>query len=87
MSIEDNMNVVGMVIRAWLDNWSPVTPPNHGIEAEQVVILKSTEDIVAEISDMVDATTGDVALMMAEAGFGIWFRADGRHGWAMTPRR
>lgn len=42
---------------------------------------------MAELSDMVDATTGDVALMMAEAGFSILFRADGRHGWAMTPRR
>lgn len=87
MSMENEVNVVEMVVRAWLDNWRPASAPNHGIEAEQVVILKSTEDIVAELSDMVDATTGDVALMMAEAGFSILFRADGRHGWAMTPRR
>lgn len=90
MNMENNINVVGMVIRAYLNNWRPApTPPNphQSIDAEQVIILKSTEDIVAELSDMVDATTGDVALMMAEAGFSIWFRADGRHGWAMTPRR
>lgn len=86
--MENNINVVGMVIRAYLNNWRPVpTPPNQSVDAEQVIVLKSTEDIVAELSDMVDATTGDVALMMAEAGFSILFRADGRHGWAMTPRR
>lgn len=86
--MENNINVVGMVIKAYLNNWKPVLPPpNQSIDAEQVIILKSTEDIVAELSDMVDATTGDVALMMAEAGFNILFRADGRHGWAMTPRR
>lgn len=85
--MENKVDVVGMVIRAWLDNWIPATAPNQSVNAEQVVILKSTEDIVAELSDMVDATTGDVALMMAEAGFSILFRADGRHGWAMTPRR
>jgi len=86
--MENDVNIVGMVISAWLENWMPAdTPPSQSAETDSIVILKTSEDIVADLSDMIDATTGDVALMMAAAGYSIRFRPDGRHGWAMSPRR
>ena len=59
--------------------------PPHA-ENGRGVQLKTTEEIVDELSDMVETDTTTVATLMAEAGHSIRFDQDGRHGWALSPR-
>lgn len=77
--------LVSKVLTAWLENWQPAPPAET--ENARGVTLKTTEDIVLELSDMVDTDATAVAQMMDAAGYAIIYRHDGRHGWAMSPRQ
>ncbi len=77
--------LVSKVLTAWLGNWQPAPPTET--ENTRGVTLKTTEDIVLELSDMVDTDAGTVAQMMDAAGYRIIYRIDGRHGWAMSLRQ
>ena len=77
---ESELNPVVMALASYLENFEPA---QDGMD----VLLKTTEAIERELQDMVEPEPGEVATLMAQAGYSIVYRPDGRHGWAMRARR
>ena len=69
------------ILTAWLSQWQPAEEPYP-----EEVRVKTSEDIVAELADMVDLSIVDVAKLMQALGFKPVYLRDGRHGWAMIRR-
>ena len=85
MEEKDKMiHPVAMAMNAYLTNWLPVPSPISVVS--EGVTLKTTEAIIRDLDDMVDATPQDVAAIMIQAGYSMVYLHNGRHGWAMRPR-
>lgn len=82
---EQGLDVVALTLRAWLQNFEE--PSSTPTAENSRLVLRTTEDIVTELADMVEAAPETIAQMMAQAGHTILFREDGRHGWALIPKR
>ena len=81
MNKEGNeLNPVAMALAAYLQNYEPA---QDGMD----MLLKTTEAIERDLQDMAEPQPGEVAAMMAQAGYSIIYQPDGRHGWAMRARR
>ncbi len=66
------------VIEGYLKGWAPAEKFERG------VFLKTTQDIVDDLQDMVDIDTTVVAYAMTLLGFKAYFsHDDGPHGWMM----
>ena len=77
------LHPVAVAMSAYLTNWLPVPPPISVVP--EGVALKTTEDIIRDLDDMVDATPQDVAALMIMAGYCMVYLPNGRHGWVMRP--
>lgn len=78
---DGEISPVMAVMGAYLTQFEPVE------EAGEGVLLKTTEQIEAEIQDMTQPQEGEVAKLMLDSGFKIIYVPGGRHGWAMRYRR
>ncbi len=70
------------ILEAWLRQWEPTEDHLH-----PEVKIKTSEDIVMELADMVDLSIIDVAKLMQVLGLKPVYLRDGRHGWAMRRRQ
>ena len=50
------------------------------------VELKTTDDIINDLSAMCDLESNDVATLLINTGFKTYHDADGRHGWMLVRR-
>lgn len=50
------------------------------------VELKTTDDIINDLSAMCDLEPNDVATLLINTGFKTYHDADGRHGWMLVRR-
>lgn len=50
------------------------------------VELKTTDDIINDLSSMCELTPNDVASLLVNTGFKTYHDADGRHGWLLWRR-
>ena len=50
------------------------------------VELKTTDDIINDLSAMCELTPNDVATLLVNSGFKTYHDADGRHGWMLVRR-
>ncbi len=73
-------NPADEALKAWSSRWRPAPPTEKGS------ILKTTEAIARELSDMVEVELATVAAWMQQNGYSIVYEADGRHGWALVRR-
>ena len=65
------------VLEGYLKGWVPADAPGSG------TILKTSQDIIDELEDMVDIDTYTLASIMAQLGFRTHYDAAGPHGWMM----
>lgn len=75
---------VAVAMAAYLSNWLAVPHPISAVT--EGVTLKTTEAIIRDLDDMVDATPQDVAALMIQAGYSMVYLPNGRHGWVMRPK-
>ena len=78
---DEGFDPVVAVMGAYLSQFDPADDAGEG------VMLKTTEQIEAEIQDMAEPQAGQVATLMLQAGFKVIYTPGGRHGWAMRYRR
>ena len=50
------------------------------------VELKTTDDIINDLSSMCELEPNDVATLLVNSGFKTYHDADGRHGWMLVRR-
>lgn len=65
------------VLEGYLRGWAPATAPGSG------AVLKTTQDIIDELSDMVEIDNVTLSTILAGLGFRVSFAHDGPHGWLM----
>ena len=65
------------VLEGYLKGWVPADAPGSG------TILKTSQEIVDELDDMVSIDTVSVASIMSQLGFRTHYDANGPHGWMM----
>lgn len=58
--------------------------PAHADELPHA-LLRSSDELIADVADMIDIDQATVAGVMLKLGFKALFRTDGSHGWAMMP--
>ena len=77
---EQTPNPAHEALKAWARRWRPAPPTEKGS------ILKTSEAIARELSDMVEVELATVAQWMQQNGYSIVYEASGRHGWALVRR-
>ena len=65
------------ILEGFLKGWAPADASGAG------TLLRTSQDIVDELSDMVDIDTCSLASIMAQLGFRVHYDPDGPHGWMM----
>lgn len=75
--------VAERILQQYLSRYAPAENTDTNI------ILRTSQDIVEELSEVMELTINEVANLLASQGYKIVHSKDGRIGWAMklkTPR-
>ena len=77
--MNEEINVTTTVLEQWLEARKASHEPIGGGRT----VVKSTDDIIHDLSDIVELETNEVANFMLQHGYSLQFLASGRHGWAI----
>lgn len=70
-----------IILSQYMAQWMPTDNiRDRGVE------LKTTDDIINDLSAMCDLEPNDVATLLVNSGFKTYHDADGRHGWMLVRR-
>lgn len=88
-AMENEMNVAYVVLRKYLSAFEPVAHIGESIvergEFSGRVVVKTSEDIIRELEDIVELETNDVVAVMLADGYDL-MRRNEVFGWALRLR-
>lgn len=78
--MEDNTSTAEYILAQYLGKYSPAD------DNDTHVLVKTTQDIIDELAEVVDLEINAVADVLHAEGYKIIHGKDGRLGWALKPR-
>ena len=76
MENNETQNVARSILQQYLSKYVPA-------DIDTATTLKTSQEIVEELSEVMEVTINEVASIMAENGYKVIHSRNGRLGWAM----